>query len=62
MLMRQIEADLSAPMPAQAPPVAPFDAEQYFAKGGPVHMAGGGPATTKETKLKQSIARLKKYV
>jgi hypothetical protein len=41
--MRQIETDLRSPLPPQAPLTPPrFDAEQYFAEGGPVHMAGGG--------------------
>lgn len=50
MLMRQIETDLRSPMPMQAPmamqeavPPTRFDAEQYFAEGGAVHMAEGGP-------------------
>jgi hypothetical protein len=42
--MRQIETDLRSPLPPQAPLTPPrFDAEQYFAEGGAVHMAGGGP-------------------
>lgn len=44
-LMRQIESDLRAPLQSIAPqPVAPprFDAERYFADGGPVHMYEGG--------------------
>ena len=45
MLMRQIETDLRSPLQSLAPqPVAPprFDADQYFAQGGPVHMYEGG--------------------
>ena len=54
MLMRQIETDLRSPMPMQAPmamqeavPPTRFDAEQYFAEGGAVHMAEGGPFTAR---------------
>jgi hypothetical protein len=39
MLMRQIETDLRSPLQQVAPR---FDAEQYFAQGGPVHMYEGG--------------------
>tara|TARA_R110002126_G_scaffold101185_3_gene233118 strand:- start:10015 stop:13074 length:3060 start_codon:yes stop_codon:yes gene_type:complete len=45
--MRQIESDLRAPLQSIAPqPVASpmFDAESYFAQGGPVHMYEGGDA------------------
>ena len=45
MLMRQIETDLRSPLQTLVPqPVAAprFDADQYFAQGGPVHMYEGG--------------------
>jgi hypothetical protein len=51
MLMRQIETDLRSPLQQVAPqPVAAprFDAEQYFAQGGTVHMYEGGDAPVED--------------
>jgi hypothetical protein len=52
MLMRQIETDLRSPLQSMAPqPMAAprFDADRYFAQGGPVHMYEGGDPPVEDT-------------